>query len=311
MAYIKNVEIRNFKSIKNIEFSAKKVNVFIGDVNTGKSNILEAIALPVSLEEKEITDAPRITYIFYNQDLEYEIKIKLENSEGRILNYRMISNDVYINDSEYKLTAEYNRGYSGYIHSKSEEIKPLLDDFPIKFYKFYKAGRVDYTFDYIHLILLKNKEIAKLFKEILENYNLTLAFNYTDYGCRVEIYKKTDDLNAPITFNLLSKNLMKFIFYLIAIRTNSNSIIILDDINLYPVHSKLIGETIALDETNQFFISTSDAYLLNSLVEKTNKNDLSVFNVYYDKKNDETKIKQIDVDDILRIGAFNIFFNLD
>ena len=33
MLYIKNVEIRNFKSIKDIEFSAKKVNVFMFHLN--------------------------------------------------------------------------------------------------------------------------------------------------------------------------------------------------------------------------------------------------------------------------------------
>jgi predicted ATP-dependent endonuclease of OLD family len=314
MAYIKHIEIRNFKSIKHIEFSTRRVNVFIGDINTGKSNILEVIALPVSLEEKEITDASDIGHIFHNQNYEDELKIKLENSEGKILNYRMIGNDVYISDTEsdkYKLTATYNRGYDSYRDDKSKYIKPLLNDFPIKFYK---ASRIDYAFDYIygyiHRILLDNKEIARFLKSILENYNLTLTVNHTDYGYKVEIYKNTGNFNIPITYNLLSTNLKKLIFYLCAIKSNSNSTVILDDINLHPVYSKLIAENIALDNSNQFFISTSDAYLLNSLVEKTNKNDISIYNVYYDKENNETKIKQISVEDVLRLD-FNVFFNLD
>ena len=42
---IKNVSIRNFKSIKELDFKAKRINVFIGEPNTGKSNILEALGM--------------------------------------------------------------------------------------------------------------------------------------------------------------------------------------------------------------------------------------------------------------------------
>ncbi len=42
---IKNVSIRNFKSIKKLDFKAKRVNVFIGEPNTGKLNILEALGM--------------------------------------------------------------------------------------------------------------------------------------------------------------------------------------------------------------------------------------------------------------------------
>ena len=40
---IKNIAITNFKSIKNLSLKAKKINIFIGEPNTGKSNILEAL----------------------------------------------------------------------------------------------------------------------------------------------------------------------------------------------------------------------------------------------------------------------------
>ena len=40
-----NVHIQNFKSVRDLKFDAKRVNVFIGEPNTGKTNILEALAL--------------------------------------------------------------------------------------------------------------------------------------------------------------------------------------------------------------------------------------------------------------------------
>jgi hypothetical protein len=38
------VSIPNFKSLRDLEFSPRRANVFMGDANTGKSNILEALA---------------------------------------------------------------------------------------------------------------------------------------------------------------------------------------------------------------------------------------------------------------------------
>ena len=40
---VQNVEIENFKSIKQLEIECRRVNVFIGEPNSGKSNIIEAI----------------------------------------------------------------------------------------------------------------------------------------------------------------------------------------------------------------------------------------------------------------------------
>ena len=41
----KNLEIKNFKSIKELKLNTKKVNLLIGKPNVGKSNILEALGL--------------------------------------------------------------------------------------------------------------------------------------------------------------------------------------------------------------------------------------------------------------------------
>ena len=39
------LEIRNFKSIEHLDIECRRVNVLIGEPNTGKSNILEALGL--------------------------------------------------------------------------------------------------------------------------------------------------------------------------------------------------------------------------------------------------------------------------
>jgi len=42
---IKSLEIRNFKSVKRLQLDCGRINIFIGEPNTGKSNILETLGL--------------------------------------------------------------------------------------------------------------------------------------------------------------------------------------------------------------------------------------------------------------------------
>ena len=42
---IRNLHISNYKSIKRLDLDCERINVFVGDPNTGKSNILEALDL--------------------------------------------------------------------------------------------------------------------------------------------------------------------------------------------------------------------------------------------------------------------------
>ncbi len=44
-ALIKNIQIKNFKSVRDLSLDCDRINIFIGKPNAGKSNILEAISL--------------------------------------------------------------------------------------------------------------------------------------------------------------------------------------------------------------------------------------------------------------------------
>ena len=42
---MEKLTVENFKSIRRLELECRRVNIFIGEPNTGKSNILEALGL--------------------------------------------------------------------------------------------------------------------------------------------------------------------------------------------------------------------------------------------------------------------------
>ena len=79
-----HLEIKNFKSIEHLELSCRRVNVLIGEPNTGKSNILEALGL-VSYcgHSNEVNDLRQfvrhddVSNLFYDDDLGRQLEIVL------------------------------------------------------------------------------------------------------------------------------------------------------------------------------------------------------------------------------------------
>lgn len=75
---IENIEISNFKSIKNLSLKCRKINLFIGKPNVGKSNILESLTLFGNINAKEVRYESARNF-FYDQDIENYIQINIDD----------------------------------------------------------------------------------------------------------------------------------------------------------------------------------------------------------------------------------------
>ena len=83
---IDKLSIRNFKSIKELDLDCKRINLFIGEPNTGKSNILEALGLLswcgyINTGLIEYVRFQGLDNLFYDGLLDKPIQIKIQNSE--------------------------------------------------------------------------------------------------------------------------------------------------------------------------------------------------------------------------------------
>lgn len=85
---IERLSIKNFKSIKDLEVDCRKINLFIGEPNTGKSNILEALGLLSwcgyrNTELKEYVRFQGIQNLFYDDltDRQSVIEIKSDTRD--------------------------------------------------------------------------------------------------------------------------------------------------------------------------------------------------------------------------------------
>lgn len=79
------LEIKNFKSIKNIKLEFSRINVFIGKPNSGKSNLLEALTLFNFIEGKKSKDTGLIRFhtldnLFYDRNIVNNIEVNLKGN---------------------------------------------------------------------------------------------------------------------------------------------------------------------------------------------------------------------------------------
>jgi AAA15 family ATPase/GTPase len=101
------------------------------------------------------------------------------------------------------------------------------------------------------------------------------------------------------------------IFYTIAIESNEDSTLIFEEpeSHAFPYYTGQLGERIAFDEKNQYFVATHNPYFLLSVLEKAPKEDVNVFITYF--RDYQTKVKCLNDEEVPKLMKYDPFFNLD
>jgi len=163
--------------------------------------------------------------------------------------------------------------------------------------------------DNLPSLLLANTEYKKWVSDFLKSKDLTLTLKPTENDILAS--KLVDGEIYSYPYFSLSETLQRIIFYTVALISNKDCTLLLDEpeSNTFPFYTKLLAERIALDETNQFFITTHNPYLLLSLIEKSKKEDLNVCIV--EMKNYETTVTVLTDEQISQVLDLNsdVFFN--
>lgn len=105
---VREIRIKNFKSVRDVKLELGRVNVFIGENGAGKSNILEAIAFSAAASAEKldnefltsrgvrVTDPSLMRSAFkesgISEPIEVSVSLQSENGESLDLNYS-IQND--------------------------------------------------------------------------------------------------------------------------------------------------------------------------------------------------------------------------
>jgi len=167
--------------------------------------------------------------------------------------------------------------------------------------------------DNLMALLLTRRDLKELVANLVKSFGLRLVLKPQEGKIELLKYYEQEDIFVSIPYHLISDTLRRAIFYLVAIKSNKDSIIILEEpeVHSFPSYTKVLAEIIGLDKHNQYFITTHNPYFLLSLIEKTSASDLNVFITYME--NYQTKVRQLTSKEISEIASegTDIFFNID
>jgi AAA15 family ATPase/GTPase len=317
---INQLSIKGFKSIRQLDLSCRRVNVFIGEPNTGKTNILEAFAFwcPEIIGENllsKVTRAGQAADLFLNQDITAPISITFDGET-----FEAIAGKDGITT---QVIQKGNRNFSSFSLRNNLSLGRMATSPPrvTTIYEF--AGSAVQDQDSIQrlrapfgtnlaILLYSNKAARQSASQFFQGSGFRLNVDFT--AKKLLVTKEIDDVLVSIPYTACSETLRRMVFYHLALDTNQNQILVFDEpeAHAYPPFTKRLAERIASDDRgNQFFLTTHSPYMLDSLLSKTPASDLNV--VLCRMENFETKAYQLNEAQIGKLMEWSMdaFFNFD
>jgi len=248
--------IKNFKLIKELSLDCKRINVFIGEPNSGKSNILETIGLfsfaAFSHTRMErFVRFERLSNLFYDEDLAENVGVVADDF-SLVITFREGNFEGLYRTAQPPADQSFDfRGaYSG-ITAHGGTPGPFL---PFKFYRFtrleeFKRERLDFLEppdgQNLLALLRVNKELRSTVVDIFKSFGLRLHLRSPEQ--KIELLKEKEHEEAIISYpySLVSDTLQRLGFYLAAVRSNNDSVIAFEEpeAHAFPYYTKYLAET--------------------------------------------------------------------
>ncbi len=222
---IRRVLIRNFKAITELEFEPRLLNVFVGRNNTGKSTVLEAIALTCSIPKfkdvlgndllAETLERSERQLIRFGAD-NCKVEIELDNGHTKtleILPSRKISElDQELANSVLSRIREY---ISAELESEIKRIESRMLELERRIEIAKKRGDEETVYllekrlqalrlEYSKLTTMRELEIDRKVHEYLERSNIVLLHKFDnevisvtlagEYGHRTIVLREREDI---------------------------------------------------------------------------------------------------------------------
>ncbi|MDQ6762770.1 MAG: AAA family ATPase [Bacteroidota bacterium] len=320
--FIDRICIENFKSIKYCEIQdCKRINLFIGRPNVGKSNILEALSLFTIPYLRENTSKKLSTLIrleneaelFYNGNTHTDASIKTDIGNCTLGFHPKEGLKAIVDfhgDSWHNIRIDEKLNVTGI--GKHKWFEPPVKRYNYKPNVAYKKSHAKYLippFGYNLLSIIENykelkQEVISLFKE----YNLDIAFDKASQTIKIIQSNKGEIFLIP--YNSIADTLQRIIFYKSAIASNNDSILLFEEpeAHAFPPYMSLMTQQMINKKDNQYFVATHSPFILNDLLEN-GLEELAVFTVHYELN--KTKVTSLDRDELHQIfqNGVDLFTN--
>ena len=309
--FFENIKIENFKSLRHVELTdCKRINVFIGKPNVGKSNILEALSVFSATSKNGIDRALLNKTIRYKHEVDIAFNGNVENISHFVSNFADFQLTFDLKDG-MKLTSHIDKPDNASIKKYSfnfREKELVLQDDGNSLWCPYGQNLLD--------VLLQHSKLLAECQTLFNAYRLQLFFDRNQRS--LKIAKQTGKIGdyVPIIFSvdygMIADTLQRIIFYKAAIASNKNSILLFEEpeAHSFPPYIVHITQEMIESKDNQFFLTTHSHFVLNDFLENA-REDLAVYLV--DWQNDETVVKRLSSDDLHEIYQYGVdlFTNLE
>jgi len=332
---IDTLHIENFKSIKDLKIKPRKINLFIGRPNVGKSNILEAITL---LNTKELICKPRkinkltirhnsVGNFFFDRKRNCNVetnlnKLQFQLTTDNLCEFKYTGTTI---DSSNKKSLnhkfKFKTDLNGNLTFDDEKIS-TSPDVNIKPYKFIESEiklrnlrlfqkSLNYPFgENLLSVIESDNNLTSDLSNILQDYDLDLVFIEDDK--KFVIQKKQNNRIVQLPLELIADTIKRYMFFLVAIKTNSKSTLIFEEpeSNSFPPYIVELAENIAASD-NQFFITTHSPYIFKTLFNRCDESDIAIYHLEYN--NHETEVNQLPSDAVKELIDLrgDVFYNLE
>lgn len=288
----KKIEIKRFRGIKDAVIGDfKRVNLFFGRNNCGKSSLLDALflatglsnpLLPINVNVMRGYNKTRLKDLelnFYNLDSAQPIHICVENKEKRNIEISLFENnkrDVSFDTNTIDIHSnviegEYGLKFNFEINEESFESELRFDlstttntiDFPKKYVESLRCIYLTPKYDFNTSIqglenILKNKDEDFIIEGLRFIEPRVKDFIFTEEGIFVDI-----GLEKRIPINMMGDGVRKIVSLLTVIYDCRDGIVLIDEISNgfhYSVMSNLWNVIIkaAIKNNTQLFITTHD-----------------------------------------------------
>lgn len=336
--FIDQIDIRNFKSIREMTVSGfKRINLFIGRPNVGKSNILEALSLfslPYIWEgSKKLTDIVRLQSLleaFYEGSYERGIYLGI-GSVARILNcnigFDRISGGLEVwleEDISQMITSKLTDKNAYYdvdtdavlIGCRNEEgyvsnLRPYSFKSNVG-YSSKKSFFLQPPFGTNLLYVLElHPDLRQTYAQWFRQYGLRLVLDTASQSLKVQKEKGEDEV-FQLPYSSVADTLQRIIFYKTAVASNENSVLLFEEpeAHAYPPYISEFTREVVKSTTNQFFIVTHSPLIVEQFLTDA-IDDLGIFMV--DFKDGQTVVKGLTTDEIREVYRYgmDLFFNGD
>lgn len=335
--FIEQIVIEKFKSIRHLQLSGlKRINLFIGRPNVGKSNILEALSLfgisYVLSGTKLLTEIIRLENyreLFFDGDISKGLAIGYVRKDVGIKECHISFNknnagiDISIRDRKSKDNNIINR-YGGTVTGdlkfrlKADSNSHIFDKNVPKRYVFSNTAvlkEVNSAFlqppfggNLLHVLEL-NLELRKMYSQWFRQYGLRLVLDTASQSLKVQ-KEKGDDEVFQLPYSSVADTLQRIIFYKTAVASNENSVLLFEEpeAHAFPPYIVEFTQEVIQSLTNQFFIVTHSPLIVEEFL--TNAiDDLGIFNV--DFKDGQTVVRPLTTGEIYDVRKYGVdlFFN--